>query len=248
MFLENKISLVTGAGRGVGRAIALGLAKHGSAVVINDIDANSIRATAGEVRALGVDAIEAIADVSKYSVVENMVQEVVARLGGLDILVNNAGVISTGLIEEVHPTEWDRVMEINLKGMFHTCKACLQVMLPKCRGKIVNLSSIAAYRRGGVANTIYATSKAGVIALTRGLAKEVASRGINVNAIAPAIMETDMSRHLLENFTPEDVAKIIPKGRLGEPKDVVELVLFMVSDKADFITGEVVALDGGFSI
>ena len=233
MFLKDKVSLVTGAGRGIGRAIALGLAEHGSAVVINDINAADVHTTADQVRVLGVEA---------------MVRDVVERLGRLDILVNNAGIISTALIEEVNPEEWGRIMDVNLKGVFHTCKTCLKVMLPRCSGKIVNMSSIAAHRRGGVANTIYATSKAGVIALTRGLAKEVASRGINVNAISPAIIETDMTRGLLKKLTPADVARIIPWGRMGKAEDVVELVLFLVSDRADFITGEVVALDGGFSI
>ena len=248
MFLKDKVSLVTGAGRGIGRAIALGLAEHGSAVVINDIDAAGVRTTADQVRDLGVEALEAVVDVSRYPMVEAMVRDVVERLGRLDILVNNAGIISTALIEEVNPEEWGRVMDVNLKGVFHTCKACLKVMLPRGSGKIVNMSSIAAHRRGGVANTIYATSKAGVIALTRGLAKEVASRGINVNAISPAIIETDMTRGLLKKLTPADVARIIPWGRMGKAEDVVELVLFLVSDRADFITGEVVALDGGFSI
>ena len=240
--------MVTGAGRGIGKAIALGLAARGSAIVINDIDPASVRTTADQVRALGVEALEAITDVSGYAAVEAMVTDVGERWGSLDILVNNAGVISTGPVEEVGPEEWDRVMDVNFKGVFNTCKACLKVMLPRCSGKIVNLSSIAAHRRGGVANTIYAASKAGVIALTRGLAKEVASRGINVNAISPAIIETDMTRDLLKEFAPEDVSRIIPRGRVGKPEDVVELVLFLVSDRADFITGEVVALDGGFSI
>ncbi len=248
MFLKNKVSLVTGAGRGIGRAIAMGLARHGSAVVVNDIDATSIRATADQVRNLGMEALDAFADVRRYHAVEAMVQDVIERLGRLDIVVNNAGVISTALIEEVNPEEWERVMDINLKGVFHTCKAALKVMLPQGSGKIVNLASISAHRRGGVANTIYATSKAGVIALTRGLAKEVASRGINVNAISPAVIETDMTRDLLKKSAPDEIARMIPRGRLGRPEDVVELVLFLVSDRADFITGEVVALDGGFSI
>jgi len=248
MFLKDKVSLVTGAGRGIGRAIALGLAEHGSAVVINDIDAAGVQATAEQVRALGAGAVEAIADVSKYSAVETMVRNVLERLGRLDILVNNAGVISTSLIEDADLEEWERVMNVNLKGVFHTCMACLKVMLPRGSGKIVNMSSIAAHRRGGVANTIYATSKAGVIAFTKGLAKEVASRGINVNAISPTIIETDMTRDLLKKLTSEDIVRIIPRGRIGKPEDVVELVLFLVSDRSDFITGEVVALDGGFSI
>jgi 3-oxoacyl-[acyl-carrier protein] reductase len=248
MFLKDKVSLVTGAGRGIGKAIALGLARQGSTVVVNDIDATGIRITTEQIRALGVHALEALADVSNYAAVRAMVQDTVQRLGHLDVLVNNAGILSTGLIEEVDPEEWDRVMNINLKGVFNACKACLEVMLPQGSGKIVNLASIAAHRRGPIANTIYATSKAGVVSFTRGLAKEVAPRGINVNAIAPGIIETDMTQDFLSKFTPQDLVRNIPLGRIGKPDDVMELLLFLVSDRAEFITGEVVALDGGFSI
>ncbi len=247
-FLNGKVSLVTGGGRGIGRAIALGLATYGSAVVVNGTNAAYVQATAEEIRALGVEALDAVADVRDYESVDAMVQDSVRQLGRLDVLVNNAGVFSKGLIEEVELGEWDRVMEINLKGVFNTCRACLKVMLPQRAGKIVNIASIAAHRRGGVANTVYATSKAAVIALTRGLAKEVAPRGINANAISPAMIETDMTRDSLENVSAEDIARLIPQGRIGKPEDVVELVLFLVSDRAKFITGEVIALDGGFSI
>ena len=248
LFLEGKVSLVTGAGRGIGRAVAVGLARHGSTVVVNDIDPGGAQDTVDEIRALGREASKACTDVRDYKAVEQMVDDVVERYGGLNVLVNNAGVISTGNIEDVDPGEWDRVMQVNLKAVFHTCKACLPFMLSGGSGKIVNLASVAAHRRGGVANTIYAVSKAGVVTLTRGLAKEVASRGINVNAISPAVIETDMTKDLLDKLSPDDIAGIIPKGRTGRPQDVVDAVLFLVSGRSDFITGEVIVLDGGFSI
>ena len=247
-FLKGKVSLVTGAGRGIGRAVAVGLARHGSAVVVNDIDPGSAQDTVDEIRTLGREASKACTDVRDYKAVEQMVNDVVEQYGCLNVLVNNAGVISTGNIEDVDPDEWDRVMQVNLKAVFHTCKACLPFMLSIGSGKIVNLASVAAHRRGGVANTIYAASKAGVVTLTRGLAKEVASRGINVNAISPAVIETDMTKDLLEKLSPEDIAGVIPKGRTGKPQDVVDAVLFLVSERSDFITGEVIVLDGGFSI
>jgi len=244
MRLDGKVAIITGAGRGIGRAIALVLAREGADVVVNDVDSFSAEATASEVRAMGRRALSITADVSVKEEVIKMVEIAIKAFGKIDILVNNAGIFSSIPLEDITEENWDKTMKINLKSVFLCSQAVMKLMKRQRSGKIVNIASLAGKVGGMVAGADYAASKAGVICLTKSLAKQLAPYGINVNAVAPAWIETDMMKEWPKE-TKESILKQIPLGRFGKPEEVAEAVVFLVSEGAGFITGATIDINGG---
>lgn len=244
MLLDGKVALITGASRGIGRAVAICLAEAGAKVVINY--AGNTKAAEEVQRVItenGGQAILAQADVSSAEAVENMVKETVNALGRIDILVNNAGITRDTLLMRMKEADWDAVINTNLKGIFSCTKAVSRVMMKQKSGYIVNMSSVVGLM-GNAGQSNYAAAKAGVIGFTKAMAKELAPRGITVNAIAPGFIATDMTA-VLPDQVKEELAVKIPLGRLGDPKDVARAVLFLVSGSADYITGQTLNVDGG---
>jgi len=244
MRLDGKVAIITGAGRGIGRAIALALARDGADVVVNDVDLQSAEATADKVRAMGRRALPIKADVSVEEEVIKMVKTALKAFGKIDILVNNAAIFSSISLEDITEEKWDKTMKINLKSVFLCSQAVMKFMKRQRSGKIVNIASLAGKVGGIVAGADYAASKAGVICLTKSLAKQLASYSINVNAVAPAWIETDMMKDWPRE-TKEAVLRQIPLGRFGKPEEVAETVIFLVSDGAGFITGATIDINGG---
>lgn len=244
MTLAGKVALVTGGSRGIGRAIAVTLAKHGADVAINyagnTAAAEDVKA---EIEAMGRKAILCQCSVADSEAVASMVKDVVKELGRLDILVNNAGITRDGLIMRMKDDDWDAVLATNLKGVFNCSKAVMRPMMKQKGGKIVNMASVVG-EMGNAGQANYAAAKAGVIGLTKSLAKEVASRDITVNAVAPGFIATDMTSVLTDEQKTE-MEKTIPLGRQGLPQDVANAVLFLVSEDAAYITGQVLNVDGG---
>lgn len=245
MGLSGKIALITGSARGIGKAIALELANHGAKIVINDIlPKNEIDKTLEEIRKSGEQAIGIRADITIFEEVESMVKEIINKFGKIDILVNNAGIIRDSLLIRMKEEDWDAVININLKGTFNCSKTVAKYMMrQKSGGKIVNISSVIGLV-GNIGQANYAASKAGIIGLTKSMAKELALRNINVNAIAPGFIETDMTKKLSEKIR-QDLLQQIPLKRLGTVEDVAKTVYFLVSDTANYITGQVINIDGG---
>jgi len=247
MTLSNRVAIVTGSGRGIGRAIALRLAEAGANVVVNDIgDAEPVEAVVREIKAMGRQALPVLADVSSASDVERLVEETMAAYGRIDILVNNAGIARDQLLLRMTEEEWDRVISVDLKSVFLCTRAVLKYMVKQRWGRIISIASIAGIV-GNPGQANYASAKAGIIGFTRTVAKEVASRGITVNAIAPGAIDTEMTQRLREEWK-EELKKRIPLGRLGSPRDVAEAVAFLASEEAGYITGQVLAVDGGMAI
>lgn len=244
MTLVGKVALVTGGSRGIGRAIALKLAENGADVAIN-YAGNT--AAAEEVKAaieqMGRKALLVQGSVADTDGVQTIVNTVVKELGRLDILINNAGITRDGLLMRMKEADWDDVMHTNLKGVYNCSKAVLRTMMKQRSGRIVNMASVVG-EMGNAGQTNYAAAKAGVIGFTKSLAKEVASRGITVNAIAPGFIATDMTSVLTDDQKAE-MARTIPLGRAGQPEDVANAVLFLVSEGAAYITGQVLNVDGG---
>ena len=237
--LENKVALVTGAGRGIGRAIAIALAEEGAEVIVNY---NGSEERAKEVKQTieenGGKASIYKCNVSDFEACETMIREIVKEHGHLDILVNNAGITKDGLIMKMKEEDFDRVLNVNLKGTFNTIRHSARQMLKQRSGKIINISSVSGIL-GNVGQANYAASKAGVIGLTKTMARELGSRGITVNAIAPGFVDTEMT---------ENACKQIILGRFGKPEDIANAAVFLASDKADYITGQVISVDGGMNV
>ena len=244
MLLANKTALVTGASRGIGRATAIELAKAGAKVAVNYAGNH---AAAEEVVALieaaGGQAFMVQADVGDSAAVDAMVKSVVERFGSIDILVNNAGITRDNLIMRMKEEDWDAVIHTNLKGIFNCTKLVSKLMMKQRYGRIVNLTSVVGVM-GNAGQSNYAAAKAGVIGFTKSMAKELASRNINVNAVAPGYISTDMTADLPEQAK-TDLQSQIPLQRLGNPADVASAVLFLVSPGADYITGQTLHVDGG---
>jgi len=244
MDLVDKVAIVTGAGRGIGKAIAIALAREGASVIINDVDIQTAEKVAKEIKSLGGKALAIQVDVSDSKEVNQMVQSAIKKFKRVDILVNNAAIIKRGSIEDLNEEDWDRVIDVNLKGAFNCMKAVAGIMKKQRYGKIVNISSIAG-KIGDLASApCYGASKAGMICLAKSLARELAAYNINVNVVAPHAIKTDMSKEWSEEKRKNIIANI-PLGRMGEPEDIAEAVVFLVSDKAKFITGEVLDVNGG---
>ena len=241
-----KVAIVTGAGRGMGKATAMTLAHGGAALVVNDINVEWAEQVKGEIEEAGGRAVAYVADVSKAEEVQAMINATINKYGTVDILINNAGIIrSTSPLEEIPLEEWDLMMAVNIRGVFLCTKAVLPIMKKKRSGKIVNISSSAGRSTSTFGGAHYTTSKAAVIGLTRHTAREVAPFNINVNATAPGSMDTEMVR---EFATPEHISqeeKKIPLGRLGTPQDGADLVAFLCSDEASYITGATIDINGG---
>ncbi|MDR7871354.1 MAG: 3-oxoacyl-[acyl-carrier-protein] reductase [Tissierellaceae bacterium] len=247
MSLKDKIALVTGGTRGIGREIALSLAKEGANVAIT-YTSNEEKALAvvNEIKENGVNAIAVKANVVNSDEVTNMVKSVEEQLGTIDILVNNAGVTKDNLLIRMSEEDWDSVLDVNLKGVFLCTKAVARTMMKKRYGKIINISSVVGVN-GNLGQGNYSASKAGVIGFTKSMAKELASRGIRVNAVAPGFIDTDMTNVLKEEIKNEMI-KNIPLSSFGKPSDIANLVVFLAGEKSDYITGEVIKVDGGMAI
>jgi len=241
--LENQIAVVTGAGRGIGRAIALKFAAQGADIVAVDLKTDFVQETVDEVRKLGRKAWAVAANVSEAASVEAAVEQILKEAGRVDILVNNAGITKDGLLMRMSEADWDAVLDINLKGTFLFTKAFSRAFVKQRSGRIVNIASVIGLI-GNAGQCNYAASKAGVIGFTKSVARELASRGVTANAIAPGFIETKMT----EALGPEARAallKQIPLASLGQPGDVAEAALFFASPAARYITGQVLAVDGG---
>ena len=243
---EGCVALVTGAGRGIGKAIALAFAREKAHVIINDIcQEDELERVAKEISDIGVQSMAIQADVSQLVQVQDMMGQIERTFQRLDILVNNAGIIRRGTIETVTEDEWDDVIRINLKGTFNCCKAAFPIMKRQRMGKIVNVSSVAGKTGDITSAPGYGPSKAAINALTKTLARELAQYRINVNAVAPHAIETEMSGQWSEEKR-RSIIEAIPLKRLGTPEDVAQAVLFLASEKASFITGEILDVNGGF--
>jgi 3-oxoacyl-[acyl-carrier protein] reductase len=241
--LENQIAVVTGAGRGIGRAIALKFATHGADIVAVDLKTDFVQETVAEVCKLGRKAWAVAANVSEAASVDSAVEQILATAGKVDILVNNAGITKDGLLMRMSEADWDAVLDINLKGTFLFTKAFSRAFLKQRSGRIVNIASVIGLI-GNAGQCNYAASKAGVIGLTKSCAREFASRGVTVNAIAPGFIQTAMTEKLSQEQK-DVITKQIPLASLGQAEDVAEAVLFFASPAARYITGQVLAVDGG---
>jgi len=243
MRLEGKNALITGAAQGIGKAVALGMAKEGANVAIADVNIESARTTSQEVSALGVKSIALKLDVSNQENVIDAFKTVTGELGSLDILINNAGITRDGILLRMKEEDWDAVLNINLKGSFLCSKEAIKVMSKQRFGKIISISSVVAFM-GNPGQANYSSSKAGLIGLTKTIAKEYASRGIRANAVAPGFIQTAMTDALSDEVKNE-MKKAIPLSQFGTPEDVTNAVIFLASKEADYITGQVIHVNGG---
>ncbi len=247
MNFSGKVAVVTGSSRGIGRAVALKLAELGANVVVNGTKLDGAKKVAHEIEALGRDAIAVAADVSNYQNVKKMFDSAIKEFGSADILVNNAGIVSQGPFLKMDEGQWDRLIDVDLKGVFLCSREAANHMTRQKYGKIVNIASIAGMMGfSGLAH--YCSAKAAVISFTREISIELAPHGINVNAVAPGAIETDMTKGIMEH--PESLKAVvnrIPMGRLGRPDEIAAAVAFLASDEASYINGATLVVDGGWT-
>ena len=244
MRFENQVAVVTGAGRGIGHAIAVRLAKEGARVASVSRTETNAQKTADEINALRADGAKAYAvDVADQAAVQKAAAQIFEDFGRVDVLVNNAGVTRDGLSMRMSMEDWDTVLNTNLKGAFNFTQAVMRPMIKQRSGRIINISSIAGLT-GNAGQANYSASKAGLIGLTKTLARELASRGITVNAVAPGLIETDMTTVLSDEIR-QSILQKVPLGKLGEPDDIAAAVAYLASPEAKYITGQVLTVDGG---
>ena len=249
MQIEDKVAIVTGSSRGIGREIALKFAENGAKVVVNypvDAEAENAEAVADEVRDLGTEALAVKADVTDTKEVKGLIKETRKEFDKIDILVNNAGITRDKLLMRMREEDWDSVLDVNLKGAFNTTKAVSRVMMKQREGTIINIASVVGLM-GNAGQANYSASKAGLIGFTKSVAREMAARNITVNAVAPGFIETAMTDELSDKVI-DEMTDNIPLEDLGQPEDVANAVLFLASDAANYITGEVIRVDGGMAM
>ncbi len=246
MSLTDQVAVITGGARGIGREIALVLAKAGADLALFDVNPDQLQQTVTDLRALGRKAEGFTVDVTDGKQVDEGMAKVLDKLGSIDILINNAGVTKDGLLIRMNDAQWDRVLNINLKGTFLCTRAAAKHMIKQRRGRIVSIASIVGII-GNAGQANYAASKAGIIGMTKAVAKELASRGVTCNAIAPGFIQTEMTEALPEPAK-QRLKEAIPMGTLGQPVDVAQAALFLVSDAARYITGHVLVVDGGLAM
>jgi len=243
MSFNGKSAIITGGARGIGREIALALAKSGANIVIADLISEEAQKTADEIKSLGRKAIALKTNVTIVNDVENMIQSTINEYKSVDILINNAGVTRDALLMRMKSEDWDFVLKVNLTGAFNCIKSAAKFMVKQRKGKIVNIASIVGFT-GNVGQANYSASKAGIISLTKTAARELASRNITVNAVAPGFIDTEMTQNLSEKIK-EKLKEQIPLGSLGMPEDIANCVKFLVSNEASYITGQVIHVNGG---
>lgn len=247
MRLENKVAVVTGGGSGIGQAIAILFAKEGAKVVVAGRRLEALQSTAAEIEKLGQEALAVTADVSSFSSVQNLVQKTLEKFGRIDILVNNAGIYLPGDAVSTTEEDWDKVLAIDAKGAFLCSKAAIPSMIERGKGKIINTASIAGLF-GFEGSLAYCAAKGAVVNLTKEMALDLGPKNINVNAIAPGIIETDMTQGFLQDENAKKgFLNKIPMGRIGKPLDIAYAALYLASDESDFITGEILVVDGGWT-
>ncbi|MBN1914028.1 MAG: 3-oxoacyl-[acyl-carrier-protein] reductase [Candidatus Omnitrophica bacterium] len=243
MRLKDKVTLITGAAQGIGREIALSFAREGADIIIADVNLEKATSTASEIEGLGRKAMALELDVTSFSKVEDGINKILDKFAKVDILVNNAGVTRDGLLLRMSESDWDLVLSVNLKGTFNCIKAVSKAMVKQRCGRIINIASIIGLI-GNPGQANYSASKGGVIALTKTAAKELASRNINVNAVAPGFIQTDMTAKLPEEVK-EKMKQAIPLGKFGTCNDVAGVCLFLASEDSAYVTGQVIVVDGG---
>ncbi len=243
MVLKDKVAIVTGGGRGIGKEIAMVLAGEGCNLALCDVNPEVLASTQKEIEGLGRQCLTGIVDVTKSDQVESFIQKTLDKFQKIDILVNNAGITKDTLLVRMSEQDWDAVLGVNLKGAFNCTKAAAKVMMKQRDGRIVNMASIIGLI-GNAGQANYAASKGGLIAFTKTVAKELASRNVRANAIAPGFIQTDMTAKLPDNVKNE-MLKHVPMGKMGTVRDVANLALFLVSDDSSYITGQVITVDGG---
>ena len=241
--LKEKVAIVTGASRGIGRSIALEMAARGAKVVVSARGADGVKQITAEIRARGGEGFGVAADVALAADVENLAAAAVERFGRIDILVNNAGVTRDGLLLRMKDADWDAVLDTNLKGAFLCVRAAAKIMSKQRYGRIINISSVVG-EMGNPGQANYCASKAGLVGLTKSVARELARRNVTVNAVAPGFVTTEMTEALSEKARAELAAQI-PLGRFGSPEDIAHTVVFLASDAAGYITGQVLGVNGG---
>jgi 3-oxoacyl-[acyl-carrier protein] reductase len=243
MRLKDKVALITGGARGIGKAIAMAFAREGADIAVADVNLEIAQQTASEIEGLGRRAMAITMDVTNFDAVEDGLNKILDKMGKVDILVNNAGITKDNLLLRMSQADWDAVINVNLKGTFNCIKAVSRPMIKQRSGRIISIASIIGLM-GNPGQANYAASKAGIIALTKTVAKELASRNVNANAVAPGFIQTEMTAKLPEELK-KKMLEAIPLGKLGTPEDVANLCLFLASDESSYITGQTITVDGG---